>query len=120
MPDLLLYGDTVRSPALRHEIPIAIMDPFLYAEIGGRPHVLASILERDRIASTRPDAELVETADLGFHELLKSGRTRDEVELEMAARMAERIGVREATVDFGFPLGLARRLQADGVKLEVD
>ena len=44
MPDLLLYGDTVRNPALRHEVPIAIMDPFLYAEVDGRPHVLTSPL----------------------------------------------------------------------------
>jgi len=27
--DLLLYGDTERHPALRHELPLEIMDPFL-------------------------------------------------------------------------------------------
>ena len=26
---LLVYADTERSPAMRHEIPIAIGDPFL-------------------------------------------------------------------------------------------
>jgi Xaa-Pro aminopeptidase len=40
MADLLLYGDTMRSPALRHEIPVAIMDPFLYAEVGGAAYVM--------------------------------------------------------------------------------
>ncbi len=39
MPDLLLYGDTERSAALRHEIPIAIGDPFLYGRAKIRPGV---------------------------------------------------------------------------------
>ncbi|HEY7631451.1 MAG TPA: hypothetical protein VH817_12155, partial [Thermoleophilaceae bacterium] len=120
MPDLLLYGDTERSAALRHEIPIAVMDPFLYAEVGGRPFVTVSSIERDRVAAARPDAELVDNADLGFHELLKSGITRDQVDLELAARAVEKIGLREAIVDFDFPLGVADRLRADGLSLTVD
>jgi Xaa-Pro aminopeptidase len=120
VPDLLLYGDTERNPALRHEIPIPIIDPLLYAEVDGKAHILASIIERDRLANACPDAELVEAADLGFHELLRSGRSRDEVQLEMMARMVERIGLREAVVDFGFALGLSERLQADGLVLTVD
>ena len=43
--DVLLYGDTERYAALRHELPIAIMDPFLLAVIDGRIHVMASTLE---------------------------------------------------------------------------
>lgn len=42
MRGLLLFGDTVRSAALRHEIPIAIIDPFLFAEVDGRQYVLTS------------------------------------------------------------------------------
>jgi Xaa-Pro aminopeptidase len=120
MTDLLLYGDTERSAALRHEIPIAIMDPFLYAEVGGRSFVTASSIERERLAAARPDAELIDDADLGFHELLRSGITRDEVSLEIAARAVERIGVREAIVEFDFPIGVADRMRADGVSLTVD
>jgi Xaa-Pro aminopeptidase len=120
MPDLLLFGDTERSAALRHEIPIAVIDPFLYAEVGGRPFVTVSSIERERVAAARPDAERVDNADLGFHELLKSGITRDEVDVELAARAVERIGLREAVVDFDFPLGLADRLRADGLSLTVD
>jgi Xaa-Pro aminopeptidase len=36
MAALLLYGDTERSPALRHEVPVAIGDGLLFAEVGGR------------------------------------------------------------------------------------
>jgi Xaa-Pro aminopeptidase len=120
MPDLLLYGDTQRNQALRHEVPIAILDPFLYVEVDGRPHLLASGLERERLAKARPDAVLLDVLALGFLDLLESGITRDQVDVELAARMVAEIGVREAVVDFAFPLGLAERLRADGVDLTVD
>jgi Xaa-Pro aminopeptidase len=120
MPDLLLYGDTERSAAMRHEIPVPIGDPFLYAEAGGRRYVATSVLERDRIAAACPDIELLDNYELGFRELLEQGLTSDQMWLELAARAVERIGVREAFVDFDFPLGVAERLRADGVALTVD
>jgi Xaa-Pro aminopeptidase len=120
MPDLLLYGDTIRNPALRHEVPIAIMDPFLYAEVGGRPHVLTSPLERERLEKALPGAEFVDGRELGFLELLETGITRDQIDIELASRMAAELGLREAIVDFAFPLGLGERLRADGIELTVD
>ncbi len=120
MSDLLLYGDTVRSAALRHEIPVSIGDPFLYAERDGQAYVAVSSLERERIAAARPDARLLDLDDLGFYELLDSGLTRDEVFLELTSRAARASGVREAIVDFDFPLGVAERLRADGIALTVD
>ena len=53
-PALLIYGDTERNAALRHELPIAIGDPFLFGVVEGRPHVMASALERERIAAAVP------------------------------------------------------------------
>jgi Xaa-Pro aminopeptidase len=120
MPDLLLYGDTIRNPALRHEVPIAILDPFLYAEVGDRSYVLTSPLERGRLEKALPAAEFVDGRELGFLELLETGITRDQVDIELAARMVAQIGVREAIVDFAFPIGLADRLRADGLALTVD
>jgi Xaa-Pro aminopeptidase len=121
VPDLLLYGDTERSAALRHEIPIAIGDPLLYAEVDGRRVIVASSLERNRLEEAVPDAKLIDDdEDLGFLELLRSGISRDEVVMEMLSRAVRMIEVREAIVDFEFPLGLAERLRSDGVKLTVD
>src|SRR2546421_11285480 len=102
MANLLLYGDTERSAALRHEIPIVIIDPLVYAELDGRAFIQASLLERDRLAAVRPDAELIDIADLGFHELLESGMTADEVRLGLACRMVPRVRVRETTGDVRF------------------
>src|SRR4051794_5559838 len=120
MPDVLIYGDTDRFPVLRHELGLAILDPFLYAEVGGRTYVEASPIEADRLAAARPDAELLSSTDLGFHELLESGMLRPEVELELATRAVKHTGVTEALVPAEFPLLLADRLRADGITLTPD
>jgi Xaa-Pro aminopeptidase len=120
MPALLLFSDTERSAALRHEIPLAIGDPFLFAEVLGRAVVLTGSLERERIAAVRPDAEIIDFADVGFFELLRGGESRDQIFLEMVSRAVARIGIREAIVDFEFPVAVADRLRADGLTLTPD
>jgi Xaa-Pro aminopeptidase len=120
MADVLLYSDTERSAALRHEIPISIGDPFAYAEVGGKAYVFTSSLEQDRIAAVRPDAEIIEWADVGFYELLESGMARDQMVLELTARAIARTGLRSAIVDPDFPLAVADRLRGDGIALTPD
>jgi hypothetical protein len=36
MTDFLFYGDTERSAAMRHELPVSIGDPFLLGIVGGQ------------------------------------------------------------------------------------
>jgi Xaa-Pro aminopeptidase len=52
--NVLSYGDTETSPALRHEVPLAIGDAFLYLEADGRRAVLTNALEEGRIARVAP------------------------------------------------------------------
>ncbi len=120
MANLLLFGDSERSAALRHEVPIAIMDPFLFAEVDGRPVVLTTLLERERIAAALPEAELLDVFALGFKRLIEEGRSRDEALREVVALAVHRIGLRDAIVPGDFPLAVADRLRADGVALTVD
>ena len=35
MEGVLIHADTVRSATLRHEVPLAIIDPFTYLEVDG-------------------------------------------------------------------------------------
>src|SRR3981189_2676018 len=49
MPDVLLFADTYRSPELRHEVPIGIPDPFLYAEKEGVKHIAIGAMEIPRL-----------------------------------------------------------------------
>jgi Xaa-Pro aminopeptidase len=117
---VLIYGDTLRSPALRHEIPLAVGDPFLYLEDDSRRAVVTNALEADRIAAAAPEVERMMMEELGSDELIAAGRSRPEVELEVAKRAVARLGIRAASVPPEFPLALADRLRADGVELRPD
>jgi Xaa-Pro aminopeptidase len=117
---LLLFGDTERSAALRHEIPIPIIDPFLFAEVDGRKYVLTTHIERARIERALPGAELLDYFALGFKELVEEGMSFADAGREAEARAVRQIGIEEAVVPGDFPLGLGDRLREDGVVLTVD
>lgn len=120
MTDFLFHSDTERSAAMRHELPVSIGDPFLLGIVGGRMHVMASTLERTRIAAAAPNAVLHDLAELGFYELLESGMTSNELDMELASRAAAAMGVGEAIVDPEMPVAVADRLRADGIVLRPD
>lgn len=120
MPALLLYGDTERSPAMRHEVPVAIGDGLLLAEVDGRTAILTSWLERDRIAAVLPDAEMLDFLELGMRALTEEGMTRLEAEREVVLRAVRQLGIGEAIVPGDFPVAIADRLRADGIALTVD
>ncbi len=119
-PALVIFGDSVDSAALRHEVRVAIMDPFLFARIDGRPHVMVSVLERTRLEAALPDATLYDLNDLGLGELRESGLPLHEIECELASRAAAAMGLRDAVADFAMPLAIADRLRADGIQLAPD
>jgi Xaa-Pro aminopeptidase len=115
----LIYGDSVRSPALRHEVPIAIGDPFLYLESNGTRAVTASSLELPRLAEVG-GFELIGLEELGWDELIASGRPRWDIEMEVAIRAVEKLGLRDAAVPAEFPVELADRLRSRGVEVRSD
>ncbi len=120
MTDYLFHGDTQRSAAMRHELPVSIGDPFLLAVVDGRLHVMVSNLEHERVAAAVPDAVLHDIADLGSFELLESGMNFAELDLELVSRAAAAAGVHEAIVDPELPVIVADRLRADGIVLHPD
>jgi Xaa-Pro aminopeptidase len=120
MTTFVFYGDTERSAAMRHELPISIVDPFLLAVVDGQAHVVVSGLEGDRVAAAVPGAVLLEIADLGFGELLETGLSTHRIDLELAARGAAAMGICEAIADPSMPVAVADRLRSDGIVLTVD
>jgi len=117
---ILLYGDTSRYPALRHEVPLEIIDPFLAVVRDGELLVLTNPLEAERIARARPDAKLRGIDELGLYDLVEGGMPRDEAELEVAVRALREWGVSEAAVAPDLPVAVADRLRAEGIALTVD
>jgi Xaa-Pro aminopeptidase len=120
MTDVLIHGDTVRHPELRHEVPLTLGDAFLYMEKDSRRHLMITDFEWPRIKDAGVDAELISPFSLGLDELLRTGKKYWEVGLEIALRAIQRVGITRAIVPHTFPLGLADHLRANGVELEVD
>jgi Xaa-Pro aminopeptidase len=120
MADVLIYGDTIRHPELRHEVPLTLGDPFLYAEVDGRKHIVITDFEWPRLQEAGVDAELISPFGLGLDELLDSGLKYWEIALELTLRGVQKIGVTQATVPHTFPLMLAEHLRANGLELTPD
>src|SRR5919205_4368091 len=79
---VLIHADSVRSATLRHEVPLAVMDPFTYLEFDGRRVVVISVLEAERVAQVASDIEIVDPYELGMDELIAQGLRWDESEVE--------------------------------------
>jgi Xaa-Pro aminopeptidase len=120
VPDVLIYGDTMRSPELRHEVPVLIPDAFLYAEKDGRRVVILHSLEIPRVREDAPELEIVPLEQLGLDELLAQGMKAWEVGLETAVRGCRELGIEHAVVPSSFPLGHADHLRANGIDVTVE
>jgi Xaa-Pro aminopeptidase len=119
VPDVLIHGDTIRSPELRHEVPVPIPDAFLYAEKDGRRVVILHSLEIPRVREDAPELEIVPLEQLGTDELFAQGKQAWEVELEVAVRGCRELGIERAVVPPSFPLGHADHLRANGVEVVI-
>jgi Xaa-Pro aminopeptidase len=116
--DVLIYADTIRSPELRHEVPVAVPDAFLYFERNGTRTAVVSSFEVDRVREVGVEAHPYE--DFGWDELIAKGLPREELDLELSLRAVKEWGVSKAVVPGSFPLELADRLRGAGVELSVD
>ena len=120
MPDVLMYADTYRSPELRHEVPIGIPDPFLYAEQGGVKHIAIGAMEIPRLAALGL-FKLHPSEEYGADELRRGGElTHSEIGREVSVRAVKALGITSAVVPDSFPLWLADRLRAEGIELTTD
>ena len=117
MPDVLIYADTIRSPELRHELPLGIPDPFLYVERNGQRHVVLTSFEIARVLEIAGAPEPHAYEEFGYDDLIAKGLPRDEVLLEVAVNACGALGVTEALVPWTFPTKFADRLRAAGVEL---
>ena len=120
MPDLLIIADSIRSPDMRHAVPVAIGDPFLYAERDGRASVLVASFERERVEALAAGLDVRTFEDAGVDELLTRGLSREEVGRELWLNACRLFGIERAAVPRTFPLGDGDHLRANGIELTVD
>jgi Xaa-Pro aminopeptidase len=119
VPDVLIYGDTVRSADLRQAVPLTVPDPFLYAERDATRHVFANSMEAGRLRALGL-FEVHLHDELGSDELFEAGLDRREVRAQLMLRAVKLLGIERASVPETFPVWVADRLRAEGVQLDVD
>ncbi|MCP9485492.1 MAG: Xaa-Pro peptidase family protein [Gaiellaceae bacterium MAG52_C11] len=120
MPDVLIIGDSMRSPELRHEVPLSIGDPFLYAEVAGIRHVAVSVLELSRVEELGGDLEVHTLEEFDYDAIIARGLPSHELWTAIWVSAADKLGIRDAVVPLTFPLGHAEALRTVGIELRVD
>ena len=118
--DVLIVGETLRTPELRHEVPLAILDPFVYAEVDGQRVVAIASMEMERIESLGTGLDARPFEEFGADDLRGIGLDAHGFMNELTLRIVRGLGLEQATVPRGFPLGVADALRAGGVALAVD
>jgi Xaa-Pro aminopeptidase len=119
VPDIVMYADTIRSPELRHEVPLPLTDPIVYVERNGTRQVYARSLELPRLAGIH-GLEALALEELGIDELVERGIVWHQAEPELVLRACHRAGIASAVVPRTFPLEIADHLRANGVELRPD
>jgi Xaa-Pro aminopeptidase len=117
---ILIAGDTVRVPELRHEVPLGIPDSFFYAEVDDRRVVAISSMEAMRVEALGTGLEVRPLEEFGADEIRRSGVDVHTAATTLAVRIVRGLGIERATVPQSFPLGFADALRADGVELTVE
>jgi Xaa-Pro aminopeptidase len=120
VPDVLIFGDTIRSAEARHEVPIAIPDPILYVERNGERHAVVGSFEIPRVEALGGALVPHAPEEYGYDELLAEGLTRAEAYLQVWVRAAQELGVTDALVPTTFALELADSLRAEGIEVTAD
>jgi Xaa-Pro aminopeptidase len=120
VPDVLIYADTIRSPEMRHEVPIMIPDPFLYLERDGESHVCLTAFEIDRLRAIPDGPEPHPYEEFGFDEWVAQRLPREQIYIEVAVTACRSFGITEAVVPWSFPVEFADRLRAEGVAVRPD
>jgi Xaa-Pro aminopeptidase len=117
--DVLIYADTVRSPELRHEVPLAVPDAFIYAERNGSRYAFVGSLEIPRMKAI-DGLQTVPLEELGYDELIAQGLRAHEVDRELVVRACRKLGIEEAVTPRHFPLEAADHLRAHGVDVRAE
>jgi len=114
-----MYADTLRSPELRHEVPLPAPDAMIYVEHNGTRRVFAGSLEIPRLEELDGlSASPLEA--LGVDELIAAGVSAREREPELVLRACRAEGVERVVVPGTFPVGVADHLRANGIEIDVD
>ena len=109
---ILLIGAPENNADIRYATGFAAPDPILYLKAGRKAWVVVPVLEYARAVKTIRTARVICSADLKTKPSVKSRLGALALALCRLAR------VRRVSVPAGFALGIARALEAEGIRVE--
>jgi Xaa-Pro aminopeptidase len=118
--DLLIVGDSIRNPEIRHEVPIAVPDAFIYLECDGRRVAVVNSLEFGRVRDLGAPLEVRALEEFGSDELASRGFRLEAINREVALRACRELGITSVAVPPSFPLEIADYLRSEGVEVRSD
>jgi Xaa-Pro aminopeptidase len=118
--DVLIIGDTYRSPELRHELPLGVPDPITYLERDGERHVFCPSMEAERIEALGLAIAVHSHEEIGLDLFVREGLDRQAMRLRLAVNACRHAGLARAVVPHTFPAGHLVTLRESGVDLSVD
>ena len=107
------------SADLLHESGFLAVDPFAYLDRDGERVILTSSLEAGRARKQSRATAVREVDEFGMQKLLKGGKSEDEANGDVLIGFLAAYSVREVAVPKTFPLFLADRLRAAGLRVSV-
>jgi Xaa-Pro aminopeptidase len=120
VPDVLIAADSIRSPEIRHEVSVAIPDPFLYLEHDGRKIVVVGSFEVPRVEELGQGHEVYSPERFGLDELVEQRLPYWQISREIWLRACREFGLESAVVPHTFPLELGDYLRENGIDVRVD
>jgi Xaa-Pro aminopeptidase len=119
--NLIIAGDSIRNPEIRHEVPLAAPDAFLYLERDGKRVAILNSLEIGRaLALGIPGLELRALEEFGSDEMALRGLSLEEINREVALLACRELGIESLVAPPTFPLEIADHLRAGGVEVRAD
>lgn len=112
-----MVGDTLRSPELRHEVPVSVSDPFVYVEQNSTRTAFVGSLELPRLEGI-PGLDVVPLEELGLDELVAQGLKWHEMTPELVLRACRSSKMASAVTPRDFPLQVADFLRSHEIELE--
>lgn len=118
--NLLIVADSERNADLLYAVGLFVPDPIIYFQHQGRPHVVVSDLEQDRVRAQVRHCRVLPYARYERRIARETGTSHGKPGLAEVLRAVLRArSIRKVTVGEDFPYGLARRLRRGGIKVKL-
>ena len=116
---VLMFGDTMRYPHIRHALPMPMYHPIIYLEAGGQVLVVSAPMEITRLRSIAYISP--ESRDrFGFGEFSAAGLNEEQAFLQVLVRVCQEYDVTDPVVPPDFPVAAAELLAGQRIQVHAD